>query len=372
MTTSTCIFVDVTMIARHDAKTGVQRVVRSVFEALRDGAGDHRVQSVRFVAGRFRVSAWPDKDAGLGAVMELCPNDVFLGLDLSFDAVRRAKRDLLRQRRAGARIWFVVYDMLPLRVPAFFSAKVAARFRWWLAATAEVADGYACISSTTTEELRAILTERLALCAEPAVTTIPMGFARFPQAALDDRQGAAQADRGRPIVLAVGTIEPRKGYDEVLNAFEVLWGDGCDATLTIVGSPGWKTEALQRRIVTHREYGCRLIWERTLDDSRLSSLYGSAQMLLLSSHGEGFGLPMLEAVAHGCPVLARDIPIFRAGSHLGIRYFARDSDAAHLAQAIVTMLREGRVSPAGEPPVLPTWRDTAEAVLAVIAADRQV
>lgn len=369
MTSATRIFVDVTMIARHDAKTGIQRVVRSVFDAMRDGGGDHMVQPVRFTAGRFRVSVWPDKDEGLGEVMDLRSDDVFLGLDLSFDPIRRAKRDLLRQRRAGARIWFVVYDLLPLRVPEFFSAKVAARFRWWLGATAEIADGYACISSTTADELALTLRERLGLVDQPVVATIPMGFGRFPQASVDDRVARAEAGRDRAMVLAVGTIEPRKGYDEVLDAFEVLWADGWDAALTIVGSPGWKTDALQSRICKHREYGGRLIWEKALDDSRLGSLYASAQMLLLSSHGEGFGLPILEAVAHGCPVLARDIPIFQASRRLGIRYFARDADARQLADAIATMLRPGQVQAAGLTQALPDWRDTAAALLALIAAD---
>ena len=68
-------------------------------------------------------------------------------------------------------------------------------------------------------------------------------------------------------------------------------------------------------------------------------------------------------------MLARDIPIFQASRHLGIRYFARDADARQLADAIATMLRPGQVQAAGLTQALPDWRDTAAALLALIAAD---
>jgi len=165
----------------------------------------------------------------------------------------------------------------------------------------------------------------------------------------------------------VGTLEPRKGYDDLLDAFELLWADDCAATLVIVGAPGWKTTPLQRRVRSHPEFGRRLQWMTELDDAGLATLYSSARGLVATSYGEGFGLPVLEAVARNCPVLARDIPAFRAHATYGLRFFPRHAGRAHLADSIRDMLRDDARH--GQPeavPHLPTWRDTARAVMGLV------
>lgn len=353
------VFVDVTRIAHHDSETGIQRVVRAVIREMRARPRDVSVQAVRWQDGAFRYSNWPQSDDMPSETMELGRGDVFLGLDLSFDAVRRYKREFARQRRAGARIWFVVYDMLPLEQPHFFSSKVVARFRWWLIATATVADGYACISQSTADDVRRLFLGRLKLADRPEVAVIPMGFDSLPGAA--PRSHISPASE-RPLVLAVGTVEPRKGYDDILGAFEILWSRGFDGSLTIVGASGWKTEVLQRRLRTHREFGVRLFWNTDIGDSELAAMYRRADLLIAASHGEGYGLPVIEAAAHACPVLARDIAVFREQAHSGLRFFARDATAKEIANAIDDALlhRERQA-----PPAMPQWRDTADAVFAL-------
>ena len=113
--------------------------------------------------------------------------------------------------------------------------------------------------------------------------------------------------RFRPTALMVGTIEPRKGYDVALRALQHLWATrGAEAPdLVIVGKPGWKTEQLQRRIRSHPEQGRQLHWLDQVSDESLCSLYQSSRGLLMASHAEGFGLPLLEAVVHRRHVLTR-------------------------------------------------------------------
>jgi len=363
------ILIDLTVIARRDVRTGIQRVVRSTFtQMLRQSAGCN-IQSVRYNAGAFRHSLWPDLDAAKGEVVAFQAGDVFLGLDLSLDGIRRDMRRLLRAKRDGVRFWFVVYDLLPLQIPRYFSAKLVTRFRWWLIATAKLADGYACISEQTAEDLRA---ELALICPDPteiSIAVIPMGFEIVP----------SRDNRKRPfpfllddIVIAVGTLEPRKGYDDLLDAFELLWADNCATTLVIVGAPGWKTARLQRRVRSHPELGRRLQWMAKLDDHGLAMLYSNARGLVATSYGEGYGLPVLEAVAHGCPVLARDISAFRANAKHGLRIFPQHADPAYLADSIRDMLREGVRTSRMEAAVnLPTWQDTAGAVMALISAKRE-
>lgn len=363
------LLIDVTVIARKDAQTGIQRVVRSVLRQITSDSRDWSVSPVRYARGAFRHTAWPSVDRHDGALMAPRGGDVFLGLDLSFDAIRRQTQYFVRHRRAGTKFWFVVYDLLPIQSPEYFSSKVAVRFSWWLAATAKIADGYICISPHVADELRRVLADRFGLQSEIAVKVIPMGIDLIAPT-------SAQAGRLDPafgideFVLAVGTVEPRKGYDVLLDAFECLWADGSPVTFLIVGRAGWKTEALQRRIGQNKEFGKRLRWLTAVDDEGLLALYDRARVLVAASHGEGFGLPIFEALARSCPVLARDIPAFRAHSKFGLRFFSRNADGAEVAEAISTLVRDRTERGEGLPPEgFPTWRDSTDALQRILSQD---
>lgn len=132
----------------------------------------------------------------------------------------------------------------------------------------------------------------------------------------------------------VGTIEPRKGYDVALTALERLWAAGTSATLTIVGRYGWGVPEIAQRIESHPEFGRRLRWLRQATDEEVQSCYELADALLFCSHGEGFGLPIVEAAQHGVSLILRDLPEFREVAGDGAFYFTGD------AEGLATALRE--------------------------------
>src|SRR3546814_2021872 len=102
--------------------------------------------------------------------------------------------------------------------------------------------------------------------------------------------------------------------EQALEAFEALWLEGRGPTspqLLIVGQAGWKTDALQQRLITHPLRDKHVRWLNDASDEYLEYLYASCAGLLVASRGEGFGLPLIEAAAHNKPVLARDLPVFR-------------------------------------------------------------
>lgn len=137
--------------------------------------------------------------------------------------------------------------------------------------------------------------------------------------------------------LLVGTIEPRKGHAQTLDAFEILWTKGYRAQLVIVGRPGWMTEQLCLRIQEHAEFGHRLKWHKDLPDDRLPEFYQTSTALILASFGEGLGMPLLEAAAFGLPVIARDIPVFREIAGSAAEYFNGD-DGETLSKTVETWL----------------------------------
>ena len=131
-----------------------------------------------------------------------------------------------------------------------------------------------------------------------------------------DAGAAVVAMKSRPSLLMVGTLEPRKGHTQALDAFELLWADGVEANLVIIGHEGWHVEDLVSRLTRHRFAGKYLFWLSQADDHVLSLAYKDRR-LLAASEGEGFGLPLIEAARYGLPILARDLPVFRevAGKH---------------------------------------------------------
>jgi len=106
--------------------------------------------------------------------------------------------------------------------------------------------------------------------------------------------------------LMVGSLEPRKNHHAALDAFEIYWEKSQrKIPLKIAGGAGWKAEKLQKRISHLKEQG-KLDYLGYTQDEHMRDLYHNAMALLFPSWYEGFGLPVLEAMGLGCPVIASD------------------------------------------------------------------
>jgi glycosyltransferase involved in cell wall biosynthesis len=125
------------------------------------------------------------------------------------------------------------------------------------------------------------------------VTVIPYGF-RAPSAA-----GSLPDGIHPGFILAVGTIEPRKNYPRLLAAYRLLRRRGSVPQLVIAGRPGWAYGDTLDRI--NSEPGVRYLGH--VDEPTLAALYENASVLALPSLYEGFGLPLLEAMARGVPAV---------------------------------------------------------------------
>jgi glycosyltransferase-like protein len=179
-------------------------------------------------------------------------------------------------------------------------------------------------------------------------------------AALRQRAGAgggAGAD-GRPLILAVGGIEPRKGSDTLMAAVAELRRSGRRPVLAVVGGHSFQDyrEYRERVLASLPGLGLRLdddvVLLGTVPDAELPGWYAAADVLAFPSTKEGWGLAVLEAMSAGLPVVASDLPVFREYLRPG-----RDAlmvpvdDAAALAAALGTVLDDsalaGRLRAAG-------------------------
>jgi glycosyltransferase involved in cell wall biosynthesis len=177
-----------------------------------------------------------------------------------------------------------------------------------------------------------------------------------------DRVLAALA--ARPSFLMVGTLEPRKGHAQALAAFDLLWEQGIDANLVIVGKHGWMVDQLAERLSTHPEREQRLHWLAGISDEMLLKLYAGSSALLAASEGEGFGLPLIEAAQHDIPIIARDLAVFRevAGEHAFYFHGLAPADLAHALADWLALQRAGTAPASTGMPWL-TWDQSAQQVL---------
>ncbi len=368
------LLVDVSVILRHDARTGIQRTVRAIWSELRRRDGEafeilpvaaSRTHGYRFVPPDFLARSPSERT--LGPAVGARPGDLFLGLDLGAHLLPLYEPQLASWRAAGAKVSVVVYDLLPLQGPEWFNRSTVANYRAWFELLQRQCDEALCISDAVADELRAALGGTAAL---PQVARIELAgdlAASLPSKGMDAESARVlEHVRSRPAILMVGTVEPRKGYDLALAAFEHLWREhpGVAPDLVIVGQPGWRTATLQERLRTHPEKDRRLFWLTGASDEALAALYDGCVGLFLSSHAEGFGLPVAEAAAHGRRVLVRDLPVFREQRLVEPSYFLDDRPEP-LAEAILAFARGRRDVPPLRNPA--TWSGCVDRLLGHLA-----
>ena len=120
-------------------------------------------------------------------------------------------------------------------------------------------------------------------------------------AALADLRAKCGLGQG-PFVLSVGTVQPRKNYARLIQAFARLAADRADLRLVIVGGSGWMAERIHGEAARLGLQG-RVLFPGFVADDDLPALYSAAAAFAYPSLYEGFGLPLLEAMACGAPSL---------------------------------------------------------------------
>jgi len=390
------LFLDVTATSRHDLKTGIERVARALIVALLNSPPDgYRIEPVYLTK---EGGAWHHRYArsytfGLMGCVSLAwkdepidieNGDVILGLDISGDALIQAERSGLIEnyRNLGVSVYYMVYDLLPIRMPQVFPDGADDAHSLWLRAVS-AGDGAVCISKTVAEDLarwqqEAGIKQRKQkrfritwshLGADVANSSPSTGLPENAKVVLELLSV-------RPSFLMVGTIEPRKGYLEAIEAFTRLWDEGCDINLIIVGKEGWigLPDNMRRDIPktvnylrNHRELNTHLFWLDGISDEYLEKVYANSTCLIAASYDEGFGLPLIEAAQHNLPVIARDISVFREVAGANAFYFDGKSSAG-FAESINTWIdlyRKG-LHPKTDSMSWLSWSESAGELLRVL------
>ena len=203
----------------------------------------------------------------------------------------------------GVRRVVTIHDMTFFEHPEYHERVKVEFFQRMIRAAVEKADVLVAVSHDTADRVRSILAPRAPL------TVAPHGVdrARFRPSARDETAAAdleALAAVGvRPPYLAfVGTLEPRKNVPGLIGAFNRIGGELTDLQLVLAGRPGWAIGDI-RSAVTRSRHRDRIVSLGYVDVELLPSLYRQAAAVVYPSWAEGFGLPALEALACGAPLV---------------------------------------------------------------------
>ncbi|MEA5440939.1 glycosyltransferase family 1 protein [Cyanobium gracile] len=242
-------------------------------------------------------------DLALGGAVAMGPDDLLISVCSDWDQKNSGGFHTLK-RRSGFQLAVLCYDLIPLTHPQFFLDGVIGTFRkHWLNMMAS--------AETILVNSTCIAADVEGLCRDeglpaPTLRVIPLGCDRPPEFEGDGRLPAGLSEAR--YALFISTIEPRKGHGLLLDAWQRLLLQGvpqrCGFRLVFVGRPGWMVEEVLRRLGDLGALEGTVLHFPCLPDDALESLHAKAGFCLYPSAYEGFGLPVVEALARGKAVLA--------------------------------------------------------------------
>jgi glycosyltransferase involved in cell wall biosynthesis len=373
------LLVDVSEIIRMDLRTGIQRVVRAIIYELNSNSINgftvrlifaRTNDSFRYVPNDFDFNKNNQKiDIKSCTKVSVLHGDIFIALDLATQQISANVNQLMQWKRDGVAIHVMVFDLLPVLQPKWFHSRTTRNFYRWLRTIAIVADTLLCISNTVKHELASWNDSKYSVSTfNLPIKVLPMGCdfeSTYPSLGLPaDSELILKHISESLSALMVGTIEPRKGHKQVLNAFEMLWKQGHMNKLVIVGRPGWKTQKLQNQLINHPELGKRLFWLKNVSDEYLDKIYQNIYGLIVASEGEGYGLPLIEALKYDKPLLVRDLPVFRE-LNVTNNYFHESNEIA-LSAVISNWFENPKTNELTTAGSTLLWRDTVNEMLSHI------
>lgn len=299
----------------------------------------------------FKVSEYIDVFLMQDLRIKFTKNDTLFIPD-AFWSGNTSMTPILNAKKSRTKVIVLFHDIFPITHNELVEEGNVVNFKNRFAEIVPVLDGFICNSEFTLSEVSAYLNRHY-----PEFKNLHSDFFHLG-CDINSNQHIYKYSNRDDIYLMVGTIEPRKNHDYVLDAFQALWDNGIKVKLCIVGKIGWNRQQTIDRIRDSLYYRKYLFMFNEVADSELVKFYSNCKVLICCSIAEGFGLPLVEAMVYKKPVLASDIPAFREIGGDYPYYFSLENPA-HLKKLIIKF-EEKLIPEKKRLPDIQTWDDAVK------------
>lgn len=273
--------------------------------------------------------------------LEVVPNSVLAEADIYHSTFFPLPANTTRQPRL--RRFLTVYDLIALLHPELFESNVVTLIREVLA-TLTPSDWVLCISEATRRDL---LAYRPDLDPARVLVTYLAAAEHFRPEPREDQWPLLKRKYNlpdEPYALTLSTLEPRKNIAQVIRCYARLVAERQvgDMRLVMVGTKGWKMESIFQELEKLGSVSDRVVVTGFVPDEDLAPIYSHASMFVYPSLLEGFGLPPLEAMQCGVPVITSNTSSLpEVVGDAGIMVSPTDADA--LCQAMANLFRDSNL-----------------------------
>jgi len=307
------IYIDITQLEKSRVNTGIQRVVKEFLQrAINTKNRSYKIllykkknkkmqllenDEVKLFLQNIQTYQFTKKQTINIETIKPKQTTIFYDIDSGWNAPY--KREILYPilKNNGFLIINFLYDMIPILLPKFVQQITIKNFKPYIKTVYKYSDMVICDSiSAQTDFLKYKSELNIKRDISTKVTGLGSNFLSIKEKVKDTK---IQYILDKKYILFVGTLEPRKNQEDVLDAFDSLSSKYPDLNLVFIGIKGWKIDSLIQKINSHPLKDHRLFWLNSIDDDTLYHFYKNATLVTYLSKYEGFGLPIIESLQHG-------------------------------------------------------------------------
>lgn len=369
------ILLDMSQLAWNDNAPGVSRVVKNLVDVACSQDKYNVIATQRAGNCLYEPSKWLEENRIKNNLskyywnkINYTKNDILILADAIWGQYDEFDKVIDDIQSKGGQVINIIYDIIPIEHPERFDRFILNKFKKMFYKILQNSDGIITDSKTVADKIISLISkESINIKENFKIGWLHIGFSHknFINDNIENERIRAIISK-KPFII-VGTIEPRKGHEFALDAFDKMWENGSNLNLCIIGKIGWDVEKLVKRIKNHKEYEKKLFFIEYPSDEELTYCYKNSEALIFPSIDEGFGLPLVEAASFKLPLILSDIEIFRELADDHAIYF-ESGNSLDLENAIkkYIKLKQNKLLPKSELIKINTWEDTLNSLIKIV------
>jgi len=307
------VYIDITQLDRGRANTGIQRVVKEFLQRTIQNhdlvtykilSYDSNIEKMQVLSNKeikkflLDISSYKFKERKTIEIENIYPAEttIFFDIDSAWNAPYKREKLYPILKKNGFLIYNFIHDLIPVLLPELVHDLTVTNYNTFIKNVYTYSDMVLFNSASSQNDF---ITYKNTLNIQRYIATRVVGLGSdFIQYKTKIENNHIKTLLKKKFILFVGTIEPRKNQETLLDAFEVLAEKYNDLNLILIGKKGWKIDDFIHRVKKHYLLGKQLFWLNDIDDNTLIHFYQNAFIVAYLSKYEGYGLPIAESLQY--------------------------------------------------------------------------